>query len=35
MKFTSALAVGNQEQQDGDARYDPVAPNELVSLTWG
>jgi alpha-L-fucosidase 2 len=29
--FTAALTVGNQEQQDGDARYDAVAPNELVS----
>ena len=31
MTFSAALTVGNQEQQDGDARYDAVAPNELVS----
>ncbi|HEX4022649.1 MAG TPA: glycoside hydrolase family 95 protein [Acidobacteriaceae bacterium] len=30
ISFSAALIAGNSEQRDGDARYDAVAPNEIV-----
>lgn len=30
ISFSAALTAGNDEQRDGDARYDAIGPNEIV-----